>query len=240
LEPKAHACGQFIEETTMSDLAAQKKAAAKKALDYITPGTVVGVGSGSTVNAFVDALGEAGIKVEGYVAASIASETRLRGLGLRVLDMNEVQHVPVYVDGADEIDPLFRMIKGGGAALTREKIIASAADIFVCIVDSTKTKDRLGGFPLAVEVVPFARTYVDGVLRKRIGGEPKLRAGVTTDNGNQILDVTGYRIDDPDATEADLNNTPGVVECGIFARRRADILLIGGPDGVTVRKPPGK
>ena len=221
----------------MDDRDAQKRAAAEKALAYVTPGTVVGVGSGSTVNAFVDALGRAGIAVKGYVAASVASEKRLASLGLKVLDLNEVTELPVYVDGADEIDPRFRMVKGGGAALTREKIIASAADRFVCIVDSTKEKDKLGAFPLPVEVIPFARNFVARCLMK-LGGSPKLREGAVTDNGCQILDTTGLDLSEPEHLEREINNIPGVLENGIFARRRADVLLIGAPQGVVVRDAP--
>lgn len=214
---------------------AQKKMAAEAALSYIQSGMVVGVGTGSTTNFFIEALGAAKIHVDGYVASSIATENRLKAQGLPVLDLNNTGDIPIYVDGADEADPHFRLIKGGGAALTREKIVASAARLFVCIADAGKDKPMLGKFPLPVEVLPFARSFVARQLVK-LGGNPTLRNGVTTDNGNAILDVTGLDFTDPLKMEAAINLIPGVLDNGIFAHRRADVLLFGGPDGVTERK----
>ncbi|PKY11637.1 ribose 5-phosphate isomerase A [Acidithiobacillus marinus] len=214
---------------------ALKKMAAEAALSYIRPGMVVGVGTGSTTNFFIDALGAAKIHVDGYVASSIATENRLKSLGLNVLDLNSTGDIPVYVDGADEADPHFRLIKGGGAALTREKIVASAAQLFVCIADSSKDKPMLGKFPLPVEVLPFARSFVARQL-VRLGGTPTLRNGVTTDNGNVIIDVTGLDFSDPLKMEAAINLIPGVLENGIFARRRADVLLFGSAEGVIEKK----
>lgn len=214
---------------------AQKKMAAEAALSYIQSGMVVGVGTGSTTNFFIEALGAAKIHVDGYVASSIATENRLKAQGLPVLDLNNTGDIPIYVDGADEADPHFRLIKGGGAALTREKIVASAARLFVCIADAGKDKPMLGKFPLPVEVLPFARSFVARQLVK-LGGNPTLRNGVTTDNGNAILDVTGLDFTDPLKMEATINLIPGVLDNGIFAHRRADILLFGSADGVIERK----
>ncbi len=214
---------------------ALKKMAAEAALSYIQPGMVVGVGTGSTTNFFIDALGAAKIHVDGYVASSIATENRLKAQGLNVLDLNSTGDIPVYVDGADEADPHFRLIKGGGAALTREKIVASAARLFVCIADSSKDKPMLGKFPLPVEVLPFARSFVARQLVK-LGGTPTLRNGVTTDNGNVIIDVTGLDFTDPLKMEATINLIPGVLDNGIFAHRRADVMLFGSPDGVIEKK----
>lgn len=214
---------------------ALKKMAAEAALSYIQPGMVVGVGTGSTTNFFIDALGAAKIHVDGYVASSIATENRLKAQGLNVLDLNSTGDIPVYVDGADEADPHFRLIKGGGAALTREKIVASAARLFVCIADSSKDKPMLGKFPLPVEVLPFARSFVARQLVK-LGGTPTLRNGVTTDNGNVIIDVTGLDFTDPLKMEAAINLIPGVLDNGIFAHRRADVMLFGSPNGVIEKK----
>ncbi|WP_414041055.1 ribose-5-phosphate isomerase RpiA [Acidithiobacillus sp. M4-SHS-6] len=214
---------------------ALKKMAAEAALSYIQPGMVVGVGTGSTTNFFIDALGAAKIHVDGYVASSIATENRLKALGLNVLELNNTGDIPVYVDGADEADPHFRLIKGGGAALTREKIVASAARLFVCIADSSKNKPMLGKFPLPVEVLPFARSFVARQLVK-LGGTPVLRNGVTTDNGNVIIDVTGLDFSDPLKMEAAINLIPGVLDNGIFAHRRADVMLFGSPEGVIEKK----
>lgn len=218
------------------DVNEKKKAAAQAALAYIKPGMIVGVGTGSTVNFFIDALSQSRIDVEGYVASSIATEQRLKAAGLTVLDLNQTGDIPVYVDGADEIDPHFRMIKGGGAALTREKIVASASRQFICIVDDSKEKGMLGQFPLPVEVLPFARSYVARQLVK-MGGNPTLRQGVTTDNGNVILDVVGLDFTDPMNLEKEINNIPGVLDNGVFAKRRADVLLVGGDSGVQTHKP---
>ncbi|MHB1202545.1 MAG: ribose-5-phosphate isomerase RpiA [Acidithiobacillus sp.] len=214
---------------------ALKQIAAEAALAYIKPGMIVGVGTGSTTNLFIDALGKAKIHVEGYVASSVVTETRLKGLGLPVLNLNDTGDIPIYVDGADEVDPHFRLIKGGGGALTREKIVASAARLFVCIADESKDKPMLGKFPLPVEVIPFARSFVARQLVK-LGGNPSLRAGVTTDNGNVILDVSGLDLTDPVAMEARINLIPGVLDNGIFAHRRADVLLLGTPQGAVERR----
>ncbi|MBU2810390.1 ribose-5-phosphate isomerase RpiA [Acidithiobacillus thiooxidans] len=214
---------------------ALKKMAAEAALAYIQPGMVVGVGTGSTTNFFIDALGAAKIHVDGYVASSIATENRLKAQGLNVLDLNSTGDIPVYVDGADEADPHFRLIKGGGAALTREKIVASAARLFVCIADVSKDKPMLGKFPLPVEVIPFARSFVARQLVK-LGGTPILRNGVTTDNGNVIIDVTGLDFSDPVKMEAAINLIPGVLDNGIFAHRRADVMLFGSENGVIEKK----
>ncbi|MDR7926123.1 ribose-5-phosphate isomerase RpiA [Acidithiobacillus thiooxidans] len=214
---------------------ALKKMAAEAALAYIQPGMVVGVGTGSTTNFFIDALGAAKIHVDGYVASSIATENRLKAQGLNVLDLNSTGDIPIYIDGADEADPHFRLIKGGGAALTREKIVASAARLFVCIADASKDKPMLGKFPLPVEVIPFARSFVARQLVK-LGGTPTLRNGVTTDNGNVIIDVTGLDFSDPVKMEAAINLIPGVLDNGIFAHRRADVMLFGSENGVIEKK----
>ena len=192
---------------------------------------MVGVGTGSTVNFFIDAL--AGIKgdIAGAVSSSEASTRRLRDHGIRVLDLNEVGDIPVYVDGADEANRHLQLIKGGGGALTREKIVAAAARRFVCIADESKLVDVLGEFPLPVEVIPMARSFVARQLVK-LGGRPELRQGVTTDNGNLILDVRGLSIAEPIALEREINDIPGVVTNGIFALRPADVLLLGGAAGV--------
>lgn len=211
-----------------------KKAAGWAALEYVTPGTLVGVGTGSTVNHFIDALGSIKDQIKGAVSSSEASTARLQQLGIEVFDLNEVGELAVYVDGADEIDGSMAMIKGGGAALTREKIVAAVADKFVCIVDGSKTVEVLGAFPLPVEVIPMAREYVARELAK-LGGRPVYREDVVTDNGNQILDVHGLKITDPKGLETRINAIVGVVTNGLFAERGADVLLIGTPEGV-VRK----
>ncbi|MFP2770477.1 ribose-5-phosphate isomerase RpiA [Oceanisphaera sp. KMM 10153] len=212
-----------------------KKAAGWAALDYVTPDTIVGVGTGSTVNHFIDALGSVKDQIKGAVSSSEASTARLEQLGIRIFDLNEVSELAVYVDGADEIDGSMAMIKGGGAALTREKIVAAVADRFICIVDGTKTVEVMGHFPLPVEVIPMAREYVARELAK-LGGQPVYREGVVTDNGNHILDVNGLKITEPKVLEAHINAIVGVVTNGLFAERGADVLLIGTPNGV-VRKP---
>ncbi|WP_445397719.1 ribose-5-phosphate isomerase RpiA [Zobellella sp. An-6] len=211
-----------------------KKAAGWAALEYVTPGTLVGVGTGSTVNHFIDALGSIKNQIKGAVSSSEASTARLQQLGIEVFDLNEVGELAVYVDGADEIDGSMAMIKGGGAALTREKIVAAVADKFVCIVDGSKTVEVLGAFPLPVEVIPMAREYVARELAK-LGGRPVYREGVVTDNGNHILDVHDLKITDPKGLETRINAIVGVVTNGLFAERGADVLLIGTPEGV-VRK----
>jgi ribose 5-phosphate isomerase A len=208
-----------------------KQLVAREALKHVEDDAVVGVGSGSTVNFFIDAL--AGIKgrIEGAVAASESSAERLKRHGIRVLDLNSVDALPVYVDGADEVNEHLYMIKGGGGALTREKIVAAVAKRFVCICDASKLVPVLGKFPLPVEVIPMARSYVGRALL-RLGGQPELRQNFRTDNGNLIIDCYGLSIVDPPRLEAELNNIAGVVTNGIFARRGADLLLLGGPQGV--------
>ena len=211
-----------------------KKAAAHAALDYLDDDIIVGVGTGSTVNHFIDALAGRRERIRGAVSSSEASSARLAAHGIAVLDLNGIDELPVYVDGADEIDGGFAMIKGGGGALTREKILAAAAGSFVCIVDRSKCVDTLGRFPLPVEVVPMARELVAASIRA-IGGEPRLREGFVTDNGNQILDVSGLAIDDPVGLERSINQWPGVVTVGLFAARGADIALVASPDGIERR-----
>lgn len=211
-----------------------KQAVAQAALRHVVEGAVIGVGTGSTVNFFIDALAGMRDRVRGAVSSSERSTERLRAHGIEVLDLNQVEHIPVYIDGADEIDASGAMIKGGGGALTREKILAEAADRFVCIVDASKLVPVLGRFPLPVEVVPMARELVRRRLRD-LGGDARLREGFVTDNGNQILDVHGLRIEQPAELESRLNQIPGVVTVGLFARRGADVALIGGADGVTQR-----
>jgi ribose 5-phosphate isomerase A len=208
-----------------------KKAVAKAAIAHIPDDCIVGVGTGSTANYFIDELAAIKGRLEGAVASSDASAARLKKAGIRVFDLNVVDDVPVYVDGADEIDRRLHMIKGGGGALTREKIVAAVARKFVCIADASKLKDVLGAFPLPVEVIPMARSHVGRELL-RLGGRPELRHGFTTDNGNLILDVRGLSITDPVALEGQINQIVGVVSNGLFARRGADVLLLGTPDGV--------
>ncbi|MBS7458435.1 ribose-5-phosphate isomerase RpiA [Coralloluteibacterium stylophorae] len=205
----------------------EKRLSAEKALAYVEKGSVVGVGTGSTVAFFIDGLADLRHDIEGAVSSSEQSTARLRALGIPVLDLNAVGTVPLYVDGADECDPGNRLIKGGGAALTREKIIAEAADRFVCVIDAAKQVDVLGRFPLPVEVVPMARSLVARAL-VGIGGQPVWREGVTTDNGNWILDVHHLRIVDPVGLEARINQIPGVVSVGLFARRAADEVIVAG------------
>ena len=207
-----------------------KRRVAEAALPYAQEG-VIGVGSGSTVNAFIDCLATIKHKIEGAVAASEASAERLKGHGIRVFDLNSVNEVPVYVDGADEVTEHLQMIKGGGGALTREKIIAAAARKFVCICDASKLVPVLGKFPLPLEVIPMARSYVGREMLRR-GAQPALRENTKTDNGNLILDCRGLTILDPAALEAELNNIAGVVANGLFARRPADLLLIGSREGI--------
>ena len=209
----------------------KKRMVAEAALAYLDPGSVIGVGTGSTANLFIDALGKVGARVEGAVASSEASAERLRKVGIPVLDLNLVDELPVYVDGADEATRHLQLVKGGGGALTREKIVAAVARRFVCIVDDSKLVDRLGAFPLPVEVVPMARSHVARRL-VALGGRPRLRAGFVTDNGNEILDVHGLDIREPAALESELNQITGVVCNGLFARRPADVLLVAGADGV--------
>jgi ribose 5-phosphate isomerase A len=215
----------------MSDAARRKQAAAEAALGFLTDDTIIGVGTGSTVNFFIDALAGRRDRVRGAVSSSEASTARLRAAGIEVLDLNQTGDLELYVDGADEADRHGRLIKGGGGALTREKIVAAASRRFVCIVDDTKVVDVLGHFPLPVEVIPMARSYVARQLLK-LGGQPVLRESFITDNGNPILDVHGMRILDPPALEAAINGIAGVVTVGLFAQRAADIVLVGEAGGV--------
>lgn len=208
-----------------------KKAVAKAAIAYIEDNTIVGVGTGSTANYFIDFLAEIKHRIEGAVASSEATRRRLAGHGIPVFDMNVVDEIPVYVDGADEFDPNLCLIKGGGGAMTREKIVAAVAKKFVCIADASKKVDVLGGFPLPVEVIPMARSYVARELVK-LGGDPVYREGFVTDNGNIILDVHNLQISQPVKMEETINNIVGVVTVGLFAKRGADVVLMGTPAGV--------
>ncbi|WP_350431551.1 ribose-5-phosphate isomerase RpiA [Shewanella sp. H8] len=208
-----------------------KKAAGWAALQYVKKDTIVGVGTGSTVNYFIDALATMKDDIEGAVSSSEASTKKLIELGIEVFDLNSVDLIDIYVDGADEINDRMDMIKGGGAALTREKIVAAVANKFICIVDNTKQVEILGEFPLPVEVIPMARSYVARELVK-LGGDPVYRQGVVTDNGNVILDVYNMKILDPKVMETKINAIVGVVTNGLFANRGADVLLVGTPDGV--------
>jgi len=212
-----------------------KQLVAKEALKHVVEDAIVGVGSGSTVNFFIDALATIKGRIEGAVAASEASSQRLRKHGIRVVELNGVDELPVYVDGADEVTDSLYMIKGGGGALTREKITAAVARRFVCICDASKLVPVLGKFPLPVEVIPMARSYVGRELAK-LGGHPRLREGFTTDNGNLVLDCHGLTLLDPPKTESELNQIAGVVTNGIFARRPADVLLLATPEGVKTLK----
>ncbi len=207
-----------------------KKAAAEAALAYVESGAVVGIGTGSTANHFIDLLAGMKGKVDATVASSVASAERLQQHGIRVLDLNEAGQLSLYVDGADESNHALHLVKGGGGALTREKIVAGASDKFVCIADASKLVDVLGKFPLPVEVIPMARELVARELVK-LGGKPVLRAGFTTDNGNIILDVHGLQITDAVGLESKLNHIPGVVTNGLFALRPADVLILGTPTG---------
>ena len=209
----------------------QKRQAAEAALPFIPEGAIVGVGPGSTVNHFIRALATRRDRIAGAVSSSEQSTALLRSMGIEVLDLNSVADLPIYVDGADEATRDFALIKGGGAALTREKIVAAVATRFICIIDQSKLVGTLGRFPLPVEVIPMARSYVARELVK-LGGQPVYREGVVTDNGNVILDVHGLSITDPQALETRITLLAGVVECGLFAHRGADVLLIGTPSGV--------
>jgi len=206
----------------------------RAALDHVVPGTVVGVGTGSTVNCFIDALASIKHTISGAVSSSLASTARLQALGITVLDANQIgaDGIPVYIDGADEIDAHGFMVKGGGAALTREKIVADLAQRFVCIADESKLVPVMGKFPLPVEVIPMAAAQVARRFASAYGGAATVRAGVTTDNGNLILDVRGLQITDPLAMETEVNQWPGVVTVGIFARHRARVCLLGTASGV--------
>lgn len=210
---------------------AMKQAAAEAALAFIDIGDVVGVGTGSTANFFIDGLAKIKHKIDGAVASSEASAARLRAHGITVLDLNRVGELPLYVDGADEATRHLHLIKGGGGALTREKIVAQVSAKFVCIAERGKLVDRLGVFPLPLEVIPMAQSLV-GRRIAALGAQPQLRAGFTTDNGNLILDARNLEIENPVEMERRLNHIPGVVTVGLFALRGADVLLLGGQDGV--------
>jgi ribose 5-phosphate isomerase A len=215
----------------------KKRLAAEAALKYVQDDSIIGVGTGSTVNLFIDALAAQKLRIRGAVSSSEASSARLRGHGVDVLDLNSTGGLDLYVDGADESDPQLRLIKGGGAALTREKIVAAASRQFVCIADESKLVDVLGRFPLPVEVIPMARSYVARQL-VNLGGHPVWREGVVTDNGNQILDVHNLKIVDPVSLETTINQIAGVVTVGLFARRPADVLILGTETGAKVLPSP--
>ena len=212
-----------------------KKAAAIKALEFVQPNSIIGVGTGSTVNHFIDALESIKNDIVGAVSSSEASSKRLKAMGIELFDLNSVDVLDVYVDGADEVNPHMAMIKGGGAALTREKIVAAVAKKFICIADDTKQVKVLGKFPLPVEVIPMARSYVARELVK-LGGDPMYRQGVVTDNGNVILDVYNLEIIDPKKLESQINAIVGVVTNGLFAERGADVLIIGNEQGAQIVK----
>jgi len=208
-----------------------KQEVAKAAIEYVKPGTIIGVGTGSTANFFIDELAKIKAKIDGAVASSVATADRLKGHGIPVYDLNDVNGLSVYVDGADESNKYLHLIKGGGGALTREKIVAAASEQFICIADGSKLVDVLGTFPLPDEVIPMARSMVARELVK-LGGQPVLREGFTTDNGNVILDVHNMEIMEPTKLEQSLNNIPGIVTNGLFALRPADVLLLGTENGV--------
>jgi ribose 5-phosphate isomerase A len=210
---------------------ANKRRAAEAAIDHIEDGSVIGVGTGSTVALFVEALARVRQRIEGAVVSSEATEALLRAHRIPVVDLNSAGDLPLYIDGADEATRFLHLIKGGGGALTREKVIAAASRLFVCIIDDSKLVDVLGRFPLPVEVIPMARSFVARQLVK-LGGQPQWRQGFVTDNGNVILDVHHLKIPDPARLEAEIDQIPGVVGNGVFARRPADVLLVGSERGV--------
>ncbi|VAW55649.1 Ribose 5-phosphate isomerase A [hydrothermal vent metagenome] len=207
-----------------------KRKAAEAALEYVITDEIVGVGTGSTVNHFIDVLADIKHTIKGAVSSSVASTERMEGYGIKVYDLNEVNGIEVYIDGADESDHYLNLIKGGGGALTREKIIAGASKKFVCIADESKLVDVMGEFPLPVEVIPMARSFIARELVK-LGGRPVYRSGFVTDNGNDILDVHDLKIMEAVKLENDLNKLPGIVTVGIFANRPADVLILGTPEG---------
>jgi ribose 5-phosphate isomerase A len=214
----------------------KKRDSAEAAVARVAPGSIVGVGTGSTTNHFIDCLSRGSRGIEAAVASSEETARRLARGGIRVIELAEAGELPLYVDGADEATRQGRLIKGGGGALTREKVLAAASREFVCIVDDSKIVDRLGRFPLPLEVIPMAAASVARLLRG-LGGDPKLREGFTTDNGNQILDVSGLSMEEPTALESELNQIAGVVTVGLFCRRGADLLLVGGEHGVEIVTP---
>ncbi|QKQ24760.1 ribose-5-phosphate isomerase RpiA [Candidatus Ruthia endofausta] len=211
-----------------------KFAVAQAALKYVVKNTIIGVGTGSTANFFIDALATMKNDIKGTVVSSKATAQRLEGHGIKVFDLNEVEAISVYIDGADESDGDLNLIKGGGGALTREKIVAVVADQFICIADESKLVAMLGSFPLPVEVIPMASNYVKHQITQRIGGAPKVRENFITDNGNLILDIKDLKITNPKAMEVELNSITGVVTNGLFANRGADVLLLGTSNGVKV------
>jgi ribose 5-phosphate isomerase A len=214
-----------------TDSNSKKQRAAQAALRYVRAGTIIGIGTGSTVNLFIDALAASNVRVSGAVSSSDASTTRLRAAGIEVMDLNEVGSLAVYIDGADEATRARHLIKGGGAALTREKIVAAASKQFICVMDDAKLVATLGRYPLPVEIIPMARTYVASRLAA-LGGRPVWRTGTTTDNGNHILDVHDLTITDPVGLEREINQIVGVVTVGLFAARGADVLVIGTDKGI--------
>jgi len=214
-----------------------KKAAAAAAIEYVETGMIVGIGTGSTANHFIDLLAAVKGKIDGTVASSEASADRLRGHGIPVMNLNEAGQLSLYIDGADESNKHLHLIKGGGGALTREKIVAAASEKFVCIADESKLVDIMGAFPLPVEVIPMARSYVAREILSRTGGTPVLREGFTTDNGNVILDIHDLEIMEPVKLENELNSIVGVVTNGLFAARPADVLILGTPTGARTVMP---
>lgn len=204
----------------------EKRLAGETAIRYVENGAIVGVGTGSTVAFFIDALADLRDRIQGAVSSSEQSTAQLKRLGIPLLDLNATGPLSIYIDGADECDPFKRLIKGGGAALTREKIVAAASEKFVCIIDSSKQVDLLGKFPVPIEVIPMARSLIGREIVKR-GGQPVWRDGTVTDNGNWIIDVHGWQITDPAGLESELNQLPGIVTVGLFARRPADVVLVG-------------
>jgi ribose 5-phosphate isomerase A len=220
----------------MSDAHSLKQAVAKAALGWVEPGSVIGVGTGSTVDCFIDALAQSGIRLAGAVSSSVRTEHKLRAIDVPILDLNQVGELGVYVDGADEVDPEHCMIKGGGGALTREKIVAEVARQFVCIADASKAVGVLGQFPLPIEVLPSAAALIMRKLQA-MGGRAQRREGFLTDNGNLILDVSGLRITDPVALEQTINQWPGVVTNGLFALRRADVVCLATTSGIRIFQP---
>ncbi|MCC5866412.1 MAG: ribose-5-phosphate isomerase RpiA [Wenzhouxiangella sp.] len=209
---------------------------ARAALRHVEDGMLLGVGTGSTVNAFIDELAASGLRLEGAVSSSEATTERLKAIGVKVIDLNHCGDLELYIDGADEVDAHRRLIKGGGGALTREKIIAAASRRFICIVDASKCRPILGEFPLPVEVIPMARAFVSRKLTA-MGGRPELREDFVTDNGNLILDVRKLDLINPVQTERDINQIPGVVTCGLFALRPADVVMIATESGIEIRQP---